>query len=348
MEDSANTSQDLSALGNPYEQLRTDANRCFLCGARLGEDQTQEHVFPRWLQRKYDLWNERIALLNGTGIPYRQMKVPCCPRCNNEGLAWLENSVKSAFENGYAGITSLDRLTLYQWTAKIFYGILYKEMSLLVDRSDPRHGTIATSELLESFRNMHGLLQSVHRPMELIGTPFSLLIVRLHEETGLPPYYFHDNLPLMTFSIKVGGVGIIVAFQDQGLNEESYSRLLSDFEEHPLHPLQFDELYARVTYTCNLLNRTPKYLVVLPRKPTAPFRVVCLPLAGFSSAPVLKKWNIREYAQFLAFYWHRWGFGFDDVFRPPDRAMTYLECNDGDLMLMNANGTEGTAKKRTG
>jgi hypothetical protein len=176
------------------------------------------------------------------------------------------------------------------------------EMSLLSDRRDPRRGTIGTPELPESFRNMHGLLQSVHRPMELVGTPFAVLVARLHKGAGRHPYYFHDNLLQMIFSVRVGGVGIIVAFQDQGLNKESYSRLLSNFGDHPLHPLQFDELYSRVTYTCSLLNRTPKYVVILPRDPATPFRVVCLPLAGFSSAPILKEWNIHEYAQFLAFY----------------------------------------------
>jgi hypothetical protein len=73
-----NTSRDLSALRNPYEQLQTGANRCFLCGSHLGEARTQEHIFPKWLQRRYDLLDQRIDLLNGTGIPYRQMKVPCC------------------------------------------------------------------------------------------------------------------------------------------------------------------------------------------------------------------------------------------------------------------------------
>jgi len=346
-EEPINTPQDLSTLSNPYEQLRTGANRCFLCGLHLGETRTQEHIFPKWLQRRYDLWDQRIDLLNGTGLPYRQMKVPCCARCNNEGLAWLENSVKSGLEAGYDGVVSLDRLALYQWTAKIFFGILYKEMSLLVDRSDPRLGTIAAPSLLESFRNMHALLQSVHRPMELIGTPFSVLVVRLHQEAGPHPFYFHDNLHLMTFSIRMGGVGIIIAFQDQGLNEESYTSLLSGFGDYPLHPLQFDELYARVTYTCSLLNRTPKYLAVLPHDPTKRFWVVSLPLAGFSSGPILEEWNIQEYAQFLAYYWRGRGLSFADVFRPPDQAMTYLEYDNGEPMLMNAAGTEGSRNQQS-
>lgn len=72
-----------------------DDHTCFLCGVSLSADnRTDEDVFPQWLLHKFDLWNKRLTLLNGTTIPYRQIRIPCCGSCNNNHLSKLENRIK--------------------------------------------------------------------------------------------------------------------------------------------------------------------------------------------------------------------------------------------------------------
>ena len=41
-------------------------NRCFYCGNLLRNKNSKEHVFPKWLQEKFNLWDQTIHLLNGT------------------------------------------------------------------------------------------------------------------------------------------------------------------------------------------------------------------------------------------------------------------------------------------
>ena len=54
-------------------------NTCFLCRCELTrQNRTDEHVIPKWVQRRFDLWNETLEMLNGTTIPYRQLIIPCC------------------------------------------------------------------------------------------------------------------------------------------------------------------------------------------------------------------------------------------------------------------------------
>lgn len=60
---------------NPFESLNLNDRACFLCGTQDGEI-TAEHVFPQWLQRKHNLWNQLIHLTNETRIRYRQITVP--------------------------------------------------------------------------------------------------------------------------------------------------------------------------------------------------------------------------------------------------------------------------------
>src|SRR6185437_5829167 len=67
---------------------RFGLSTCFLCGRRLGiRNRSDEHVIPRWVQDRFGLWNERLNLLNGSSIPYRQLTVPCCRTCNNVHLS---------------------------------------------------------------------------------------------------------------------------------------------------------------------------------------------------------------------------------------------------------------------
>jgi hypothetical protein len=102
-----------------FSDLRTSEDACFLCGSTSGEV-TQEHVFPKWLQRRFNLWTQRIGLLNDSLIQYRQLTIPCCSRCNNEDLSRLEVGVAAAVDGGYGHASELDPHLLYLWAGNCF------------------------------------------------------------------------------------------------------------------------------------------------------------------------------------------------------------------------------------
>lgn len=318
-----------------------------MCGAALATaKETEEHVVPKWLQRKFGLWNKKLLLPNGTPIPYRQLKVPCCEFCNGGGLSTLENAVKGAVEGGYPSLSRLDDLTIFQWAAKIFYGLLFRDLSLLFDRSDPEKGTIVDEELLRGIRNTHALLQSVRRPFELVdGRPFSVLVLNVHELDN-DVYDFRDNFEAMTLAVRMGGVGVIVALQDHGLNEQAYGPYVEDLGGAKVHPVQFDELYARVTYNCSRLSGVPWYWYAIPKDADEPVQLVCFPFAGSEGAGVLREWDQEEFAPQLAFHWAKWGFELEDVFFPPNRVATYM-TESGEILLLGRDGSEVGRKPRT-
>src|ERR1039458_823988 len=72
---------------------------CFACGGPSSSG-IGEHVIPKWLQNKCLLFDERLTLLNGTLIPYRNLTVPCCVDCNTGFLSKIENSVQPIFQRG--------------------------------------------------------------------------------------------------------------------------------------------------------------------------------------------------------------------------------------------------------
>lgn len=126
-----------------WKQQSITHNNCFLCAKKLNEkNRTLEHVFPKWLQHRHDLWNQKLILPNTTGIPYRLITIPCCKKCNGGYLSKLEKQIKAAFESGYDAVSALPKIRLYQWLQLFSYKLLYKDISLLADRRNPDLGTI--------------------------------------------------------------------------------------------------------------------------------------------------------------------------------------------------------------
>jgi hypothetical protein len=135
--------------------------RCFACGGSSSGG-NGEHVIPLWLQNKLLLFDERLTLLNGTRIPYRNLTVPCCENCNTGFLSKIENSVQSVFHQGGAS-SSEETLALARWLSKILIGILVKETSLLLDRSKPSLGAIVEPSLIDELRHCHFIMQSARK-----------------------------------------------------------------------------------------------------------------------------------------------------------------------------------------
>ena len=69
-------------------KVRFGQHTCFLCSTPLrSKNRTDEHVFPKWLQNRFNLWNQRLDLINLTDIPYRNLTIPCCKTCNGVHLS---------------------------------------------------------------------------------------------------------------------------------------------------------------------------------------------------------------------------------------------------------------------
>jgi len=270
-------------------------DKCFLCGHELENEKTNEHVFPKWVQQRYDLQNQRLFLLNKTEIPYRQLTIPCCPSCNTTFLSKVENRFKRYYKKGFSEFKRLDSLIVFQWVAKIFYGLLFKELSLCFDRSDPAQGFITDPEILQELRTLHAFLQSIRMPFEFAGFhPWSIFIVETHTYGDKRDFDYHDEVLTLTFAIRLGGIGIIACLEDNGAQEDLFSDFFEQFDGIKLHPTQFDELVAKVTYKSHLMNRVPKYMIMLPQREGDKVTVVASPLQGFSNKPIYDDWNQKE------------------------------------------------------
>jgi len=232
-------------------------NHCFLCSTPLSKtNRTDEHIFPKWLQIRSDLWDKSITLLNHTTIPYRLLKIPCCTECNNEYLSKLELQVSDAFKSGCDAVRKLDPLCLFQWCSKLLYGMLHKEMSLLFDQREVEMGTIVEPEFMENLTTFHHFMTSIRRPFKFFSfTPYSLFVVETHDygQTGrnfdyLDLLEFGSSLETLRGTLVLGirsaDVGIICVFQDNGAQKQELQDIYDKYEGTPLQPKQFSEVFV--------------------------------------------------------------------------------------------------------
>jgi hypothetical protein len=300
---------------------------CFLCGVTLGGgNRTREHVFPRWLLERFNLWDQELNLLNGTRIRYRQLTIPACGVCNARHLGRVEEAVADASNRGIEAVESLDRDLIFNWLAKILYGVLYKERFLAIDRRTGSPETIVTDDLLEEFQMHHFFLQSCRRAMSFDGFhPASIFTFKtqFHAESE-SNFDFLDSPRTLTIGIRMGDVGVVAVLQDGGAQERLFGDFYSQFKDHALSEHEFRELFALVQYRATTFERTPKYMVMTNADP---IQVIQLPLQGFTTKPLFRDVNLADYAQMLAYYMN---VPVEAVFNPPDEILSWLNYREDD------------------
>jgi hypothetical protein len=240
----------------------------------------------------------------------------------------IEDSVSQTVERGRNAVLSLGHKVLFIWLGKIFYGILYRELSLLLDRGDPNSETIITPEIGERFETHRFFLQQARESIELVDfCPGSIFVFEMQ---GLPrkklEWDLTDNVDTIFIGCRVGRVALLATLGDGGA-QQPYEEAYRDIERLELHPVQFRELCAHFSYRSTLATRTPKYMTL----EGSPHRVYQMPLAGLSTKPLFEDWNTETYVKFLAFYV---GKDLSRVYLPPDRVMTWLRDENGNPHFM--------------
>jgi hypothetical protein len=237
----------------PFDKNDFRYDRCFLCGNDNAAELTREHVFPKWLQHEFSLFEKELTILNGTNLQYRYLTIPCCRECNGVYLSRMEQAFQALWKRQFSDLTPEDRIVIFQWTAKLLYGTLYKELSLAMDRKDATKGMILTPAIIENYSMLHLLLQSIrietkfHDPV-----PWSIFAFR-YEDTS---YDYFNDIEHLCLSIKLGKVGVTVVFEDNNFVERYFHRLKGLYQFELTSPM-FYEVSARVFYGSRLLLKTP-------------------------------------------------------------------------------------------
>jgi len=301
-------------------------DQCFLCRRELRSSDllTREHVFPRWLQTRYQLWDMKLGLLNHSRITYRQLLIPCCAACNGEHLSRLEQVVRRGVARGFDEFRRIDPRYVHQWLAKIFFGLLFRELSLKLDQTDPLSDSIVDLEMINTYKVIRMFLQGIRLDVTTEGPkePWSVFLCRMEPGANVASDFdYLDNVAGVA-GIRMSDVGAIVCFDDAGIVKNHLAPMLRPLDQVSLKPLQFTELVAAVIYLRRRLIHPPNWLYKGPRDAS---RMILVPHTHyFCDCPEFGPANVEEWVDLFAQYLVPHRLGVKDIFEPPNRVRSFI------------------------
>ncbi len=313
-----------SKLFNPFNNFQFDNKTCFLTGKALQTADEQIQVFPIWMMRKFNLEDMPFKMLDENIVTYKALKLPCSA---NAAILYeqLESNIENAMATGYLAVKELSELSLFQWVAKILYGVIFNEIQAGIRQATLSGEPLNFSQaLVQKFRNLHFMLQSIQTPIEFEHqNPFSILILPIKENDS--NFNYRDEINTLVFSFRMNDFAIIATLQDNGTNKIYHQDALTKIEGQQLHPIQFEEICARYFYSAYLFNRLPEYTYMeTPEK----IFIEPMPLNDWTLKPIFDNWQNKTYGQVLENFWKPWGYTLFEIIKNPEAPMSFLFDHD--------------------
>ena len=319
---------------NPFKSNTFDGEHCFLCGIYLNKP-TKEHIFPKWLMHKFNLWDETLTLKNDKPIQYSKLTIPCCLECNRENLSKLENEIKFAVEGGYSSIKSVDEVKIFLWLAKIFYALRFKEAFLKQDISTPDSSKIVSKKSLDAMYALNTMLKGVKYGIRFItpDIPFSILVINLHTQPT-DKFFFIDDDSSHTIYLRLDNIAIIGCLQDFGIISQTYGKNYLDIVSgRKLSLIQADELFVKAAFQSIRIKNTPFYMFHTVKTLGVP--ITCH-VQNYPQLP--EDYDYYLYFNYLSYYFEKLHPDVELEFLPPSTMSSFLADENGNIKLHDASG----------
>ena len=238
-----------------------EGNDCFLCGADPeSKEFNDEHVIPKWLLRKYDLFDSFITLPNGELLRYDKYTVPCCKECNSFLGSNIEEDIREIVEGGINSVNKFIQVhgpwKIFFWLSLIFLKTHLKD-SYLRKHLDRRKGdeTIASDYEWELMHHIHCIVRAIKTGVsienECLGS-FCVLPAEVAEH--YESYDYRDVYSANTILLRIGDIAFFAVLDDSCAALHFFSKHFKRITA-PLSPLQLREVLSHFT----LLNYKLKY-----------------------------------------------------------------------------------------
>lgn len=194
---------------------------CFICGAAPNTRPfNDEHVFPKWLLQRYDLFTRTITLPNGRPVRYDRHTVPCCEECNTLMGKEIEQPISAALDGSPDSVQNFVAsgrgLHLFVWMGLIYLKLHLKNKThrkVLDTRVNA--GMIADDYDWYLLHHLHTVIRCFYIPTiiepEVIG---SLMVYPVRTEGSLDEFDFGDLHAAQTMMLRLGRTAIFVVFDD--------------------------------------------------------------------------------------------------------------------------------------
>lgn len=315
-------------LYNPFKPFTFNNQTCFLTGQSIHSQDEKIQVFPSWFITYCQLRDKSFKLLNDSFTTYEKLYVPCTPTVINNCVNPLEQQIQAAFIGGYQTVKQLPSQLLFQWIAKMMYGVIYNEIAIgLRQQATLGEPFTLSQSLVHKFSHLHLMLQSIVHPITFEDhLPWTIEVFPV--ENIAETFSYRDEINTLTFCLKMNDFGIIACLQDNGTNKHYHQHTLAAIADKTLQPIQFEELCGRFFYSNYLFNRLPEYLI-LPTHDTT--YIEAMPLHGNSNKPLFDAWDNKTYAQVLENFWKAWDIQKFEILKDPEKPISFLMDDFGKM-----------------
>ena len=217
-----------------FEHEICSQDSCFICGElRGGKEFNDEHVIPKWILKKHNLYNKQITLTNQTRIRYSQYVVPCCSECNQLMGTEIEQKVQHLFDAGYSKIISYLRdngpWLFLVWLSLIFIKTHYKDRYLRLSRDERKEKyTIGDLNEWKQLHHIYCIARSFYSGAEF--NPFaqsSFITVPAKSLEGFGNFNYCDLFDTQASMIRYDQIVMMAIHNDGCAAQTILSSLLS-------------------------------------------------------------------------------------------------------------------------
>lgn len=312
----------ISTIYQPFKNFDFKYKNCFLSGDTFTGPLVEIPILPEWLLSIANFsGEEQIKLLDESIRSYNSLSIPCNEEVLEHFVQPLEDRISTAFSAGYAGVSKLDEVDLFNWLGKFMYGLIYIEMNAAVKQQQlSADGVNMSQGLMHKFGNLHTMIQRIYTDVVFEDfKPWSIVVAPLQDQDTA--FSFRDEINTLTFSLKLKDFGIIACLQDNGTNMKYHGELLDQIQGTALSAQQFEELCARFYYSAYLFNRLPEYTIM---PVDGSIYIEAMPLRGTLNKPIFDYWQHKTYAQVLQDFWKPWGHTLFEIIKDPTNPISYF------------------------
>ena len=239
---------------------------CFVCGdSRDSKPFNDEHVIPRWLLRRFDLFQKHITLFDGQVRTYGHYKLPCCEACNSRLGERLETPISRLLAGSYdailARIDSDAVHLLFTWCALLFLKTHLKDRSVPL-HPDPRRseGQLADAYYWPEMHHLHSVARSpISRPTVAPGVVGSMQFFKIADEAVADSFDYADLTNEQTVIVQVDDFAMVAVLNDAGAANLAWRDLWPAIGGGPISTLQLREVMARLGAANSDLQNRPVF-----------------------------------------------------------------------------------------
>jgi hypothetical protein len=316
---------------NPFDAGHFDLDRCYIYGTPIDPRTDMLPVFPVWLQERYGLQDQTVTLMTGKKIAYKDLLVPVGAAARKDGIDYLQRAVGDLLGAGFEAFKWIKPAMLYQWLNWVFQGILYHEMKEARREKNMRNAFLLQSSYLERFKLLHLALCGAVKPVEFMNfDPGSVFVVQSHAyEDPRANYDLKVSTNTLAMSIRMGELSIMTSLLDNGSQMSFFENYFHKFDGVVLHPIQIDELFAKLSYKTWLMNPVFDYGIAWPDEED-PTTFVTLKIQEEKKAEeAFRPWEDGVYGTVLQSFLAPYGFPAEEVFTKKGQVITFLEKAGG-------------------